>query len=194
MTLELAHLPTSGVDRDAAIAGAAQLLRGLGADLDREGMERTPARLVDALLEMTTPRAFELTTFPNEEQYDELVLVRDIRFASLCEHHVLPFTGVAHVGYLPSDRIVGLSKLARAVEHASRGLQVQERITVQIADLLERELRPRGVGVVLEAEHLCMSLRGATVPGSATCTSALRGLLRDDARSRQEFLSLTGSR
>ena len=194
MTLELAHLPTRGLDRDAAIAGAAQLLRGLGADLDREGMERTPARLVDALLEMTTPRAFALTTFPNEEQYDELVLVRDIRFASLCEHHVLPFTGVAHVGYLPSDRIVGLSKLARVVEHASRGLQVQERITVEIADLLERELRPRGVGVVLEAEHLCMSLRGATVPGSVTCTSALRGLLRDDARSRQEFLSLAGSR
>lgn len=170
------------------------MLRALGADLDREGMERTPARLVDALLQMTTPRSFELTTFPNDEQYDELVLVRNIPFASLCEHHVLPFTGTAHVGYLPSDRVLGLSKLARVVEHVSHGLQVQERITVQIADLLEQQLQPRGVGVVLESEHLCMSLRGAQVPGSTTCTSALRGLLRNDARSRQEFLSLTAAR
>ena len=177
-------------DRDAAIAGAAQLVRALGADLDREGMDRTPARLVDALLEMTSPRSFALTTFPNEERYDELILVRDIPFTALCEHHVLPFTGTAHVGYLPADRIVGLSKLARVVEYVSRGLQVQERMTVQVADLLERELSPRGVGVVLEAEHLCMSLRGARVLGSATCTSALRGLLRNDARSCQEFLSL----
>lgn len=178
-------------DRDAAIAGATQMLRALGADLDREGMHRTPVRLVDALLQMTTPRRFDFTTFPNDEHYDELVLVRDIPFTSLCEHHVLPFTGTAHVGYLPSDRIVGLSKLARVVEHVSRGLQVQERITVAIADLLETELHPRGVGVVLQAEHLCMSLRGAHVPGSVTSTSALRGLLRDDPRSRQEFLALT---
>ena len=178
-------------DRDSAIAGAARMLRALGADLDREGMDRTPARLVDALLQLTTPKPFDFTTFPNDEGYDELVLVREIPFTSLCEHHVLPFTGTAHVGYLPSDRIVGLSKLARVVEHVSRGLQVQEGITVEIADILERELRPRGVGVVLEAEHLCMSLRGAQVPGSVTSTSALRGLLRDDARSRQEFLALT---
>jgi len=187
--LELAV--AGGGDRAVAIAGATQMLRALGADLDREGMERTPARLVDALLEMTTPRPFSFTTFPNDESYDELVLVRDIPFRSLCEHHVLPFTGVAHVGYLPSARIVGLSKLARVVEHVSRGLQVQERMTVEIADLLESELHPRGVGVVVSAEHLCMSLRGAQVPGSVTCTSALRGLLRDDARSRQEFLALT---
>ena len=192
--LELADPPDALVpDRAAAVAGATQLLRALGADLDREGMARTPARFVDALLQLTTPRPFDLTTFPNEERYDELVLVRDIPFSSLCEHHVLPFTGTAHVGYLPSERIVGLSKLARAVEHVSRGLQVQERITVQVADLLEHELRPRGVGVVIEAEHLCMSLRGAQVPGSTTCTSALRGLLRDDPRSREEFLSLTAA-
>jgi len=132
-----------------------------------------------------------MTTFPNDEGYDELVLARDIPFTSLCEHHALPFSGIAHVGYLPSDRIVGLSKLARVVEHYARRLQVQERLTVQIADLLQDALDPRGVGVVLDAEHSCMSLRGARVVGTRTVTSALRGLVRDDPRSRQELLALT---
>jgi GTP cyclohydrolase I len=121
------------------------------------------------------------------------VVVADIAFSSLCEHHLLPFLGVAHVGYLPGERIVGLSKLPRVVEHYARRLQVQERLTVQVADWLERELRPRGVGVVLEATHLCMSVRGVRQPGARTRTSALRGLVRDDPGTRQEFLQLIGA-
>jgi GTP cyclohydrolase I len=121
------------------------------------------------------------------------VLARGIPFTSLCEHHALPFVGTAHIGYLPDDRIVGLSKLARVVEHFARRLQVQERMTVQIADLLEEELAPRGVGVVIEAEHMCMTIRGVGSRGACTTTSARRGILRDDARSRQEFFSLTNT-
>jgi len=129
---------------------------------------------------------------PNDERYDELVVARSIPFHSLCEHHLFPFTGIAHVGYLPGGRIVGLSKLARAVEFFSRNLQVQERLTSQLADWLDRELAPKGVGVVLEAEHLCMSLRGVQKAGARTVTSALHGAIRDDARTRQEFLALAG--
>jgi GTP cyclohydrolase I len=183
--------PVEGPDLERAAAAAADLLEALGADLSRPGLEETPRRIAHAYAELLSPRPFRMTTFENDEGYDELVLARDIPFTSLCEHHALPFTGVAHVGYLPGDRIVGLSKLARVVEHFARRLQVQERMTVQIADLLQEELDPRGVGVVLEAEHSCMSLRGARVTGSRTVTSALRGLLRQDGRSRQEFLSLT---
>jgi GTP cyclohydrolase IA len=129
--------------------------------------------------------------FPNEG-YDELVLVRDISFQTLCMHHLLPFHGVAHVAYLPGERIIGLSKLARVVEFFARDLQLQERMTVQIADWLEEELAPRGVGVVLSAEHMCMTIRGVRKPGARTITSALRGSLRSDARTRQEFFSLVG--
>ena len=146
------------------------------------------------LAELLTPGDFEMTTFPNDEGYDELVVVHDIPVRSLCEHHVLPFVGVAHVGYLPGGRIIGLSKLARVVEMYARRLQVQERMTVQIATWLEENLEPRGVGVVLEAEHLCMSLRGVQKPGTRTVTSALLGTVRDDVRTREEFLSLTGGR
>ncbi len=121
-------------------------------------------------------------------------MVRDIPFQSLCMHHVLPFHGVAHVGYLPSERILGLSKLARVVELYARSLQLQERLTTGIADCLQHELKPKGVGVVLEAEHLCMSLRGVQKPGTRTVTSALHGQVRDDPRTRDEFLSLTGGR
>ena len=141
---------------------------------------------------MLTPRAFTPTTFPNDEGYDELVLARSIPFSSLCEHHLLPFSGVAHVGYLPGERILGLSKLARVVEHLARRLQIQERLTKQTADWLQRELQPKGVGVVLEAEHLCMTLRGVQAHGTLTVTSSLHGLLREDARSRAEFFALTG--
>lgn len=144
--------------------------------------------------EFLTPEPFVPTTFPNDEGYDELVMVRDIPFHSLCEHHLLPFSGVAHVGYLPDSRILGLSKLARVVEHFARGLQVQERLTKQIGDWLDARLDPKGVGVVLEAEHLCMSLRGVEAVGSKTVTSSLHGLVRDDARTRAEFLDLTGIR
>jgi GTP cyclohydrolase I len=148
--------------------------------------------MVDAYAELLTPRPFDLTTFPNEEGYDELVLARGIPVQSVCEHHMLPFTGVAHVGYLPGERIVGLSKLARVVELFARRPQVQERLTVQVANWLQAQLSPRGVGVVVEAEHLCMTLRGVQAPGTTTITSALQGVLREDPRSRAEFLSLTG--
>jgi len=168
-------------------------LQALGVDLDDESLRDTPRRVTAAFAELLTPLPFEPTTFPNDEGYDELVVARSIPFHSLCEHHLLPFTGVAHVAYLPGDRIVGLSKLGRVVESFARRLQVQERMTVQIADWVEEFLAPRGVGVVLEAEHLCMSLRGVQKPGTITVTSALHGLVRDDARTRQEFLSFTRS-
>jgi GTP cyclohydrolase I len=180
------------IDRDGVARAARDLLVALGADLQSEDLRGTPRRMAAAYAELLTPDPFELTTFPNNEGYDELVVVRDIPFQSLCMHHVLPFQGVAHVAYLPADRIVGLSKLARIVERFARDLQLQERLTTQIADSLQQELRPKGVGVVLEAEHLCMSLRGVQKPGAKTITSALHGLVRDDPRTRGEFLNLSG--
>jgi GTP cyclohydrolase I len=168
------------------------LLVALGQDPDSVHLADTPERVARAYAELLTPEPFDLTTFPNTEGYDELVLARDIPFHSLCEHHLLPFHGVAHVGYIPNGRILGLSKLARVVELFGRGLQVQERLTQQVADWLDEHLAPKGVGVVVEAEHLCMSLRGVRAGGSRTVTSAVHGLVRDDARSRQEFFALTG--
>jgi GTP cyclohydrolase I len=182
------------VDHTAAERAARDLLRAVGADVDAEALDETPRRVADAFAELLTPRPFRATTFPNEEGYDELVVARAIPFHSLCMHHLLPFYGVAHVGYLPGERIIGLSKLGRVVEFFSRDLQIQERLTTEVADWLERELQPKGVGVVLEAEHLCMSLRGVQTLGAKTVTSALRGLVRDDARTRQEFLALTTRR
>jgi len=182
-----------GIDLAAAEEAARRLLEALGADLENESLRETPRRVAASLAEMLTPKPFEATTFPNDEGYDELVIARSIPFHSLCEHHVLPFYGVAHVGYLPGERIIGLSKLGRVVEMFARRLQVQERMTVQVARWLEDMLAPRGVGVVLEAEHLCMSLRGVHKPGTRTVTSALLGCVRDDARTREEFLRLTRS-
>jgi GTP cyclohydrolase IA len=179
------------VDPAAAQEAALQLLHALGADLERDGLEDTPRRVADAYAELLTPRPFRATTFPNEDGYDELIVARSIPFHSLCMHHLLPFHGIAHVGYVPGARILGLSKLGRVVEFFSRDLQIQERLTTQVADWLEHELEPKGVGVVLEAEHMCMSLRGVQKLGAKTVTSAMRGLLRDDARTRHEFLSLT---
>jgi GTP cyclohydrolase I len=181
---------------DSAAVGRAtrDLLIALGADLDSEGLRATPRRMAAAYLELLTPEPFSITTFPNDEGYDELVVVRDIPFQSLCMHHVLPFHGVAHIAYLPADRILGLSKLARVVDLFARDLQLQERLTTQIAGWLQQQLQPKGVGVVLEAEHLCMSLRGVQKHGAKTVTSALHGLVRDDPRTREEFLSLTGGR
>ena len=179
------------IDRDAAERAAAELLVALGADLRDEQLADTPRRMVEADAELLTPEPFRATTFPNERGYDELVLVRSIPFHSLCVHHLLPFHGVAHVAYLPGRRIVGLSKLARVVELFARDLQLQERLTRQIADWVQEQLEPKGVGVVLEAEHLCMSLRGVQRRGARTVTSALHGLVRDDPRTRQEFLALT---
>jgi GTP cyclohydrolase I len=179
-------------DLDAAARAVTDLLVALGHDPAAEGLAETPQRVARAYAELLAPRPFDLTTFPNHEGYDQLVLARDIPFSSLCQHHLLPFHGVAHVGYVPGQRILGLSKLARVVELFARRLQVQERLTQQVADWLDEHVEPRGVGVVLEAEHLCMSLRGARARGSRTVTSAVHGLLRDDGRSRQEFLALTG--
>jgi GTP cyclohydrolase I len=170
---------------------ARDLLRALGFDTDGEALQETPRRMADAYSELLTPQPFRPTTFPNEDGYDQLIVARAIPFHSLCMHHLLPFHGVAHVGYLPGDRIIGLSKLGRVVELFARDLQIQERMTTQIAGWLQRELEPKGVGVVLEAEHMCMSLRGVQKLGAKTVTSALHGLVRDDARTRQEFLALT---
>ena len=183
-----------GIDLAAAEDAARDLLLALGADLEQESLRDTPRRVAAAYAELLTPQPFALTTFPNDEHYDELVIARGIPFHSLCEHHMLPFHGVAHVAYLPGERILGLSKLARVVDLFARGLQVQERLTTQVADWLDDRLAPKGVGVVLEAEHLCMTLRGVQKPGALTVTSALRGRVRDDARTRQEFLSLTRDR
>jgi GTP cyclohydrolase IA len=179
------------VDHAAVQRAARDLLRAVGADVDADALEETPRRVADAYAELLTPQPFRATTFPNDDGYDELIVARAIPFHSLCMHHLLPFHGVAHVGYLPGNRIIGLSKLGRVVEFFSRDLQIQERLTTQIADWLQRELESKGVGVVLEAEHLCMSLRGVQKLGAKTVTSALRGLVRDDARTRQEFLALT---
>jgi GTP cyclohydrolase I len=179
------------VDLDRAERAVAELLDALGADRAEEGLRDTPRRVAQSYAELLTPRPFNATTFPNEG-YDEIVMARDIPFHSLCMHHLLPFHGVAHVAYLPGERIVGLSKLARVVESFARDLQLQERLTIQIAHWLEETLEPRGVGVVLEAEHLCMTLRGIKKPGSRTVTSRLLGAMRDDARTRAEFLALAG--
>lgn len=170
-----------------AEAAVADLLRALGRDITTEHLADTPRRVAASLIELLTPREFHFTTFPNDEGYEGLVLVRNIPFHSLCEHHVLPFRGVAHVGYLPGDRLVGLSKLARIVEHFARDLQVQERLTMNIATYLSERLAPRGVGVVLEAEHLCMSLRGVQAAGAVTTTSEFTGELRDDEAQRRRF-------
>jgi GTP cyclohydrolase IA len=183
------------VDHSGAERAAADLLTALGADLGSEHLRETPRRVAQAYAELLTPAPFNATTFPNDEGYDELVLVRDIPFQSLCAHHLLPFHGTAHVAYLPGERIIGLSKLGRVVDLFARDLQVQERLTTQVAEWLEELLAPRGVGVIVEAEHLCMSLRGVQKPGALTVTSALRGIVRDDPRTREEFLSLvSGSR
>lgn len=175
------------VDMIAAEAAVADLLRAFGRDLDDPGLADTPRRVVASLRELTSSTPFAMTTFANDSGYDELVLVRDIPFTSLCEHHLLPFRGVAHVGYLPGERIVGLSKLARVVELYAHDLQVQEVLTTQIADHLDACLQPRGVGVVLEAEHMCMSLRGAHAVGATTVTRAFRGVVRDDQSLRAQF-------
>ena len=184
---------TPGTDMRAAEDAAAAFLEALGLDLDDESLRDTPRRMAQAYAELFTAPAFNLTTFPNDEGYDELVLARDIPIRSVCEHHLMPFVGVAHVGYLPGARILGLSKLARVVDLFAHGPQVQERLTKQVADWLARHLKPRGIGVVIEAEHLCMTLRGVQAVGARTVTSTMLGVLRDDPRSRAEFLSFTGA-
>lgn len=170
-----------------------EILLAIGEDPDREGLLKTPNRVARAFAEMTSgmraePREHLKTIF--HEQYDEIVLLRDIQFNSMCEHHLLPFTGRAHVAYLPAGKVVGLSKLARLVDDFARRPQVQERLTTQIADALMEELNPIGAACVLEATHTCMTIRGAKKPGAVMVTSALRGVFKDNASSRHEILTL----
>ena len=184
--------------QEEAEAAVRTLIQWAGDDPDREGLLETPKRVAKAYRELfggyeADPREYLERTFEEVGGYDELVVLRDIRVVSFCEHHLLPFVGVAHVGYLPGARIIGLSKLARVVDLFARSLQVQERLTTQVAGWLVEHLAPQGVGVVLEAEHLCMSLRGVQKAGARTVTSALHGRLRDDPRTRQEFLELVRS-
>ncbi|MGH3360100.1 MAG: GTP cyclohydrolase I FolE [Nocardioidaceae bacterium] len=177
----------------AAAHAARAFLEALGVSCDSPGMHRSPLRMAQAYAEMLSPRTFEMTTFANDEGYDELVMVTSIPMQSVCEHHLLPFTGVAHVGYLPGERILGLSKFARVVEMFARRPQVQERLTQQIVNWLDEQLSPKGVGVVVEAEHTCMTLRGVRAAGSVTRTSALSGVLREVPSSRAEFLAALGA-
>jgi GTP cyclohydrolase I len=182
--------PVREYDSELVSAGIAALLDGCGEDRTREGLAETPARVARFYRQWMAGDPFTMTTF-DAEGADEMIVQQGIPFAALCEHHLLPFLGTATVGYVPDGRIVGLSKLARAVRHCARGFQNQERITRSVADLLERELRPRGVAVLIRAEHLCMSIRGVRAPGSMTTTNDLRGVFRaEDGLARAEFLSL----
>ena len=184
--------PVSRSDAEAAVR---TLIEWAGDNPDREGLLDTPARVARSYRELfagyeVEPRAYLERTFEEVGGYDQLVVLKDIRFVSFCEHHMLPVVGVAHVGYLPTDRVVGISKLARVVRGYARRLQIQEKMTSEIASAIEEVLRPQGVGVVIEAEHSCMTMRGVDVPGASLTTSALRGVVRDDARTREEFLRL----
>jgi len=184
--------PSAGrpIDLSGARMAVADLLVALGQSGTDPELVDTPRRVAESFAELLTAEPFSCTTFPNDGGYDELVIARSIPMHSLCAHHLLPFIGVAHVAYLPGERIVGLSKLARVVDHFSRRLQNQERLTTQIADWLDEHLAPKGVGVLIEAEHLCMSLRGIRAGGAHTVTCAVRGKVRDDPRTRAEFLAL----
>lgn len=180
------------VDVQAIQNAVTEILRAIGEDPDRPGLKETPRRVANMYLEMfaglhTDPQRHLKVTFP--ENYDEMVLVRDIPFTSMCEHHLLPFSGVTHVAYIPSGKVTGLSKLARVVEEVAKRPQLQERMTQQIADLIEKHLETSGVAVVVNAEHSCMSIRGIKKPGSKTVTSALRGIFKEPS-TRAEFMSL----
>ncbi|HYX93456.1 MAG TPA: GTP cyclohydrolase I FolE [Geodermatophilus sp.] len=187
--------PRAGVDHARAAAAVRELLLAVGEDPDRPGLQATPDRVARAYAETFAglwqdPAEVLSTTF--DEDHDEMVLVKDIPMYSTCEHHLVPFHGVAHIGYIPGEdgRVTGLSKLARLVEVYARRPQVQERMTSQIADALADVLKPRGVLVVIEAEHLCMAMRGIRKPGSSTVTSAVRGIFRENAATRSEAMSL----
>jgi len=178
-----------------AEAAVRVLIEWAGDDPGREGLADTPGRVARAYREMfggyeIDPRDYLQRTFEEVGGYDELVLLKDIRVVSFCEHHMLPVIGRAHVGYLPTDRVVGISKLARVVQGFARRLQIQEKLTAEIAEAIQDILQPQGVGVVIEAEHSCMTLRGVNNPGSTLTTSRLLGVVRDDPRTRQEFLRL----
>jgi GTP cyclohydrolase I len=189
--------PNRAFDREKVVAAVRALLEGLGEDLTREGLSRTPERVADMYEEVLAGSwqdEAEVLNVTFAEGHDEMVMVRDIPFAALCEHHMVPFMGKAHVAYIPnkSGRITGISKLARVVDVCAKRLQVQERMTTQVADAIEKTLEPRGVMVVIEAEHLCMTMRGVKKPGSQTVTSAVRGLFRNDEKTRAEAFRLIG--
>lgn len=199
MTSNAASVEPTGLKRRSSFdpermeAAARELLLGIGEDPDREGLIETPRRIAQMYMELfegldQDPAAVLAIGF--EESHDEMVILREIPFYSMCEHHLLPFHGQAHVGYLPNGRIVGLSKIARAVEIFAKRPQVQERLTSQIAECVETVIGARGVGVIIEAEHLCMTARGVRKPGSKMVTSAMRGCFRDDESTRHEFLDL----
>lgn len=194
-TLAAAAMPPEerDIDKGRIEAAVREILAAVGEDPEREGLKETPARVARMYAEMfgglhVEPGRHLRRVF--EEQYDEMVLVRDIDFHSMCEHHLLPFMGQAHIGYIPRGKVTGLSKLARVVDEVSRRPQVQERMTHTIADLMESELDAKGVIVVLEAEHTCMTIRGVRKPGALTITSAVRGLLKNNLSSRAEAMSL----
>jgi GTP cyclohydrolase I len=188
-----------GVSAEEAEAAVRTLIQWAGDDPAREGLLETPARVAKSYRELfagyeSDPRAYLEKTFEEVGGYDQMVVLKDIRFVSFCEHHMLPVVGVAHVAYLPTDRVVGISKLARVVRGFARRLQIQEKMTAEIAGAIQEVLRPHGVGVVIEAEHSCMTLRGVNAPGTKLTTSTLLGLFKDDPRTREEFLSLTRRR
>ncbi|MEX0755396.1 MAG: GTP cyclohydrolase I FolE [Actinomycetota bacterium] len=191
--------PPAGFDREKIERGVRLVLEGIGEDPDRGGLKDTPARVARMYEEIAAgvgKDAAEVVTVVEGADHDEMIMVRDIPLYSVCEHHLIPFTGRAHVAYIPDkdQRITGLSKIARLVDLLAKKPQVQERLTTQIAEALEHALSPRGVFVVIEAEHLCMTMRGIKKPGSMTITSAVRGLFRNDARTRQEAMSHIGMR
>jgi len=178
------------IDKERIQNAVKEILLAINEDPNREGLIDTPRRVADTYEELFAHNDFQFTTFANEQKYDEFIIVKDILFTSVCEHHILPFTGKVAVGYLPDKKIVGLSKIVRLVQQCAAKLQIQERMTTEVANTLWRELQPLGVGVIIEAEHLCMSLRGVKSPGHKTITSAMLGVLRDETETRAEFLKL----
>ena len=191
----MTHKVVTQAEAEAAVR---VLIQWAGDDPDREGLMETPARVARSYRELfagyeADPRAYMERTFEEVGGYDELVVLKDIPVVSFCEHHMLPVLGKAHVGYLPTNRVVGISKLARVVQGYARRLQIQEKLTADIAGAIDGVLKPKGVGVVIEAEHSCMTLRGVNTPGASLTTSHLTGVIRDDARTRQEFLRLARS-
>lgn len=176
--------------KDEELNAVRTLLQGVGEDTNREGLLETPKRYVKFLKEFCTPPEFNFTTFENEGSKDEMIIVSDIPFFSLCEHHLAPFMGFGHIAYIPNEKIVGLSKIPRALDYFSRRPQNQERITQQVADYLMEQLNPKGVAVVLKARHLCVEMRGVKKHDCWTTTSAMIGGFRNDMNCRQEFLSL----